>query len=608
MCGIFGCISENASAKVLDGLRKLEYRGYDSAGLAAILSNDYSKIEVRKTTGFVSDLALKLNDRFENSILSIGHTRWATHGAVTDFNAHPHNSEDGKISIVHNGIIENADILLEKVSRLGYSMKSETDTEVIVHLLDHEIKILEAGKKPLDAFINVISQLKGSWAIAVIIQGLDGILLSRQGAPMVIGKSDLDLFVSSDIQPLYGICTKIAYMDDGDNFLLTREGIIGADSTNIPNFKPLEGVYDEQDPGIFGHMMLKEIHDQPTSLSNALNGRISSDGINAKLSGFTLSAQEMKNLNNINLVACGTAYFASEIISTYLQELTGVASAAFIASEFPARSKCGPGSLTIGISQSGETKDTIDALQEAKRYGSQISSICNVIGSTLARLTGNGAYLHAGPEFAVASTKVFSNMVIVGLLLALGISDVSESERREITSSIRKIPTLISHQILEMNNSLLEAADLICETPSPIFIGRGGLSHYTAREGALKMMEVSYIPCIALPAGELKHGAIALISDGTPVIAIAPSESSLSKTESGIRECKSRGAKIILITDSEGPITDLADVLIKTPNPGRYLSPLTCAIPLQLLAYHVGVKRGVNVDRPRNLAKSVTVD
>lgn len=607
MCGIYGCISEHASSRVLEGLRKLEYRGYDSAGLAAIFPDNDGVIETEKTIGYVSDLVLKANGRFDGAIISIGHTRWATHGSVTDFNAHPHSSNDGKITIVHNGIIENADSLASKVSKLGYSLSSETDTEVIVHLLDHELKTQAEGKGHLDAFCTVISQLEGSWAIAAIAFGLDGILISRKGAPMVIGRGQDNLSVSSDVQPFYGACSEVAYMNDGDNFLLSSGGVIALSDSEIPEFEPLQGIYDEQDPGIFAHMMLKEIHDQPTSISNALSGRISADGLSARLSGLKNSQDEIKKFDRINLVACGTAYYASEIISSYIRDLTNIRSEAFIASEFPAKSVCSPNTLTIGVSQSGETKDTLDALLDAKKFGSHISSFCNVIGSTMARLTGNGAYLHAGPEFAVASTKVFTNMVAIGLLFALNISDISVNEKRKIIQDLRKIPSIISSQLMGIDDSITQAAEMIHKSEPPIFIGRGGLSSYVAKEGALKMMEISYIPCLSLPGGELKHGPIALISEGSPIIAIAPSDSKLSLMESSIRECKSRGAKIILVSDCEGPVANLADILIQTPSVNNYLSPITNAIAIQLLAYHVGVIKGVNVDRPRNLAKSVTV-
>ena len=607
MCGIFGCISDDAASLVLEGLRKLEYRGYDSAGLAAIFPENSGPIETERTTGYVSDLVSKANGRFDGAKISIGHTRWATHGGVTDSNAHPHSSQDGKITIVHNGIIENSVDLSSKLHKLGYTLNSETDTEVIVHLLDHEIKTQADSKDYLDAFCNVISELEGSWAIAAMVSGLNGILISRKGAPLVVGRGEGNISVSSDVQPFYGACSEVAYLMDGDNFLLTEEGIFSPTDSAVPVFEVLEGVYDEQDPGHFQHMMLKEIHDQPTSLSNVFSGRISSDGHNAFLSGFSLSPDEILKLERINLVACGTAYYASEIISSYIRKFSTIRSEAFIASEFPAKSVCSPNTLTIGISQSGETKDTLDALFEAKKFGSHVSGMCNVIGSTLSRFTGNGVYLHAGPEFAVASTKVFSNMIAAGLLFALTLSDIPSSGQRKIVQEMRKLPNIISKQLLDLDDSISEASKMILNSEPPIFIGRGGLSSYVAKEGALKMMEISYIHCLSLPGGELKHGPIALITEGSPVIAIVPSDDKLNLMESSIRECKSRGAKIILITDSEGPICDLADILINTNKTHPDLSPFVAIIPIQLLAYQVGVDKGVNVDRPRNLAKSVTV-
>ncbi len=606
MCGIYGCIADDAASKVLEGLIKLEYRGYDSAGLAAIFPEKEERIETEKTTGYVSDLVSKANGRFVGASVSIGHTRWATHGGVTDGNAHPHSSEDGNIALVHNGIIENSRELYEIISKLGYERKSETDTEVIVHLFDHELKTKPKDVTPLEAFSNAIRKLRGSWAIAAVVSGINGIFISKNGAPLVIGKGENNYSVSSDVHPFYGACSEIMYLSDGDNMFVSSEGVYTTlgDSSH---FIPLEGKYDEQNPGIHKHMMMKEIHDQPNSLSNVLNGRISADGLRTELGGLELNQDELKSLRRINLVACGTAFYAAQITSFYIRELTDITCEAFVSSEFPARSVCSPDSITIGISQSGETKDTIDAVLEAKINGSKIASFCNVIGSTLSRITGNGVYLHAGAEFAVASTKVFTNMVATGLLFAIYISDRPSKENLDVIAELRKLPNTIQGALMEDDGTIQEAAELIFSSEPPIFIGRGGLSSALAREGALKMMEISYIPCLAVPGGELKHGPIALISDKSVVIAVAPSGPQLNLMESSIRECKSRGAKIILISDNEGPILDSADIVINTDHSHYLLSPFGIAVVLQKLAYSVGVMHGINVDRPRNLAKSVTV-
>ena len=606
MCGIFGCISQNAAVKVLDGLRKLEYRGYDSAGLAAIFTNHKGPVETERTTGYVSDLVSKANGRFDGARISIGHTRWATHGGVTDYNAHPHSSNDGKISVVHNGIIENTSELLERVNNLGYHVNSETDSELIVHLLDHELKTQSKSKTPLDAFEATVSLLKGSWAIAVIMTGMEAILVARNGAPLVIGKGHNTICVSSDIQPFYGICSQVAYINDGDVFSVTNEGVKAGEEFQLPSFSILEGTYEEQDAGVFEDLMLKEIFDQPVSLTNVLSGRVSSDGLRVELGGLELNPEEINSLERINLVACGTAFFAAKIGARIIRKHSDINVEAFRGSEFPARKVCGPNTLTIGISQSGETKDTLDALQEARIAGSKITSFCNVIGSTIPRLTGNGAYLYAGPEYAVASTKVFTNMVAIILLFSLSFSKMPSGERTSIVQDLRELPNKIALFLRESEGSLDEAVSLLESASSAIFIGRG-ISAPLVEEGALKMMEVAYLPCLAYPGGELKHGPIALIEEGTPVIAVAPSCDELALMESSIRECKARGAKVILITDNEGPINEFADVILQTQSSIEETSPIVNVIPLQLLAYKLGKIKGLNVDRPRNLAKSVTV-
>lgn len=606
MCGIFGCISNDAADVVLEGLRKLEYRGYDSAGLAAIFPEHEGPVETERTTGYVSDLVSKANGRFNGAEISIGHTRWATHGGVTDSNAHPHTSNDGNITIVHNGIIENASDLLERVEKLGYDVTSETDSELIVHLLHHELNHQPERHTPLHAFHKTVGQLRGSWAIAAIMTGTDSILVARNGAPLIIGRSHKNICVSSDVQPFYGSCSEVAYMNDGDVFSISRRGISGLESSIIPEFEKLEGTVEEEDMGIFPHMMIKEIHDQPVSLSNVLGGRISSDGTRAELAGFSLSPEQMRDLDRINFVACGTAYYAAEIGTQFFRKFTDVTVESFRASEFPASLVCGPNTLTIAISQSGETKDSLDALQRAKITGGHVSSFCNVIGSTIARFTGNGAYLHAGQEYAVASTKAFSNMVVALILLALTVSEMPAQNRRKVVQQLRELPNKVSVQLKEDDGSIDKAIEILSNSSSAIFIGRG-ISSPLVEEGALKMMEVAYLPCLAYPGGELKHGPIALIDDGTPVIAVAPSDETLTLMESSIRECKSRGAKVILITDHEGPITDFADVILQTQFADCGTSAVVNAIPLQLLAYRLGDYKGLNVDRPRNLAKSVTV-
>jgi glucosamine--fructose-6-phosphate aminotransferase (isomerizing) len=606
MCGIFGCISTDAASIVLEGLRKLEYRGYDSAGLAATFNHHAGPVKTEKTIGYVSDLASKANGRFKGAAVCIGHTRWATHGGVTESNAHPHSSNDGQISIVHNGIIENASDLSERVKNLGYEVKSETDSEIIVHLLHHEIKTQAKTRSELDAFRRVVQMLRGSWAIAVISSEMKNILVARNGSPLVIGRGHKMVCVSSDIQPLHGICTEVAYVNDGDVLSIGRDSIIVSDDQIEPAFSKLEGSYEEQDTGIFSHLMEKEIHDQIISISNTIGGRLSADGSRAILGGMSLSPKEIRELDRINIVACGSAYFASLVGVEYIREYSDVTVDAFLSSEFSASKFCGKNTLTIAVSQSGETKDTLDALQAAKSEGGHVSAFCNVIGSTISRLAGNGAYLHSGTEYSVASTKVFTSMISLFAIFSLSISNVPKIKQKRLISGLRKLPNLVSKQLISDDGSIEKAVNLLTDSSFSIFIGRG-ISYPLAREGALKMMEVAYLPCLPFSGGELKHGPIALIEQDTPVIAIAPDDSTFTSMVSSIRECKARGAKIILITDVEGHECEFADIIISTQKFHPISSPVVNSIPLQLLAYNLGVKRDLNVDRPRNLAKSVTV-
>ena len=607
MCGIFGMIGDDSAIRTVEGLRRLEYRGYDSSGIAALLdtSDNKMRVEIERSVGYVANLANKINGRFKQSKVAIGHTRWATHGGITEANAHPHSSPDGLMSVVHNGIIENTSDLLSGVVKSGYKMTSETDTELIIHLLHQKIGSQRSPKLVLDAFKSVIDLLEGAWAIAVIVSGIDGIFVARDGAPLVLGRSENCVCVSSDPLPLYGTCTEVAYLDDGDVALITKEDVVLISDSATLDFAPHKGDYSPEDPGVFPHMMIKEIYDQPTALQNAIAGRLSAGGQNAMLSGFDLSPQEMRQLRRINLVGCGTAHFAAKLGARYIRKLTGIDVNAYHSSEFLSESLLGPGTLTIGVTQSGETKDTLDALSRAKMNGGNVSSICNVIDSTIARFTSNGAYLHAGPEYSVASTKAFTNMVAVLLLLALMLADQDGTEHRKIARRLRELPQRMA-KFVNSDFRYDPIVDSIADSNCVLYIGRGPSSHI-ADEGALKMMEVTYLPCLSYPGGELKHGPIALIEEGTPVIAIAPEDSHMPKMEANIRECAARGASVILISDRESSVEDFCTHVIRTPHVGPFLSPFMSIVPLHLLSYHVAIRMGKNVDRPRNLAKSVTV-
>ena len=607
MCGIFGTVGDDSAIRTVEGLRRLEYRGYDSSGIAALMDthDNEKKVEIERSVGYVSDLASKMNGKFKKSKVAIGHTRWATHGGVTEANAHPHSSSDGLMSVVHNGIIENTSALLAEVLESGYEMASETDTELIIHLLHQRIGKERDSELVLQALKDVTTRLEGAWAIAVIVSGVEGIFVARDGAPLVLGRCEKCVTVSSDPLPLYGTCSEIAYMDDGDVAFVSIESIeLLSDSSELL-FSPHKGNYSPEDPGVFPHMMLKEIHDMPVALQNGIAGRLSADGMGAMLSGFQLTPAQMRELRRINLVACGTAYFAAELGARYIRTLTGMEVNAYLSSEFLSDSLHGPKTLTIGITQSGETKDTLDALSRARINGGHVSSICNVIDSTIARFTGNGAYLYAGPEYSVASTKAFTNMTGILLLLALSIAGPSHENHQKIARGMRELPQRMA-SFLNSDLSYEEISKSLTDSDFVLFIGRGPSSHI-AREGALKMMEVTYKPCLAYPAGELKHGALALIEEGTPVIAIAPDDSHFQKIEANIRECASRGAKVILVTNRKSPVEDYCSHVIRTPDVDPFLSPFMSIMPLHLLSYHLASMLGRNVDRPRNLAKSVTV-
>ena len=607
MCGIFGVISNDAALETLEGLRRLEYRGYDSSGIAAIFdtSDGLEKVTTERSVGYVSDLANKIDDRFKGSKIAIGHTRWATHGGVTEVNAHPHTSNDQLMSVVHNGIIENTDVLVQEIEDSGYVLRSETDTEVIIHLLHKELGEDRCPIRALESLQNVVQRLEGAWALAVIMSGLDGILIAKNGAPLILGRSDDSLCVSSDPMPLYGKSSEIAYLDDGDIGYVSMNSMDIITRSAELEFKPHQGQYIPEDPGIFGHMMLKEIYDQPTSLQNAITGRISADGKVASLSGFKLKPEQIRKLDRINLVACGTAYFSAKIGVEYIRRFSNIPTEAYLSSEFPADHVCGPNTLTIGITQSGETKDTYDALNSAKIEGSHISSICNVIDSTIARFTGNGAYLYAGPEYSVASTKAFTNMTAVLLVLGLMLDENGGSEKINIIKSFRKTPNKMSN-FLHSNFELDNVVEYLKQSKFAIFMGRG-INYHIACEASLKMMELTYMPCLAYPGGELKHGPLALIEDGTPVIAIAPNDTHYHRMEANLRECASRGASVILVTDKENPACDYCKEIIKIPQNHQLLTPFLTVMPMHLLAYKLALSLNRNVDRPRNLAKSVTV-
>jgi glucosamine--fructose-6-phosphate aminotransferase (isomerizing) len=611
MCGIVGYIGDHEAAPLLlEGLRRLEYRGYDSAGLTVCANGT---LDTRKRAGKITDLMKALEGDLPRGTVGIAHTRWATHGAPTTRNAHPHHDDSGEIAVVHNGIIENAGVLRQKLKELGHQFCSDTDTEVLAHLIE------EAYEDNLEgAVAAALAQVEGTYGIAVVSsRDPNKLVAARNGSPLLLGLCDDNCyFVASDAAAVVEHTRDVVYLDDGEVAVLGREGYRTLDLKGRPLAKEVSHVswdLETIEKGGFRHYMLKEIFEQPSSVRDTMRGRLLEAEGAARLGGLSscLPWQEIENFNRVVLTACGTSWHAALIGEYMLEEFTRLPVETEYASEFRYRDPVlDERSLVIAISQSGETADTLAALREAKKRGARAVSIVNVVGSTIARAADCGVYIHAGPEIGVASTKAFTSQVVALALFSLYFgrsAGVAKRRGHELVAAMRRLPDQIS-EILGRNDEVRQLAELYHHHRNFLYLGRG-YNFPVALEGALKLKEISYIHAEGYPAAEMKHGPIALIDENMPVVFIAPRDSVYQKVLSNIEEVKARGGRVIAITtDGNGELHALADHVISVPSTLEMLQPVLTVIPLQLLAYHIAVLRGCDVDQPRNLAKSVTVE
>ncbi|SDO49106.1 glutamine--fructose-6-phosphate transaminase [Paenibacillus sp. yr247] len=608
MCGIVGYIGKRDSQNILlEGLKKLEYRGYDSAGVA-IHTN--AGLELRKSKGRISELETRLEAQPLAGFAGIGHTRWATHGKPSDANSHPHADNDMKISVVHNGIIENHLQLKEELEQLGYQFLSETDTEVISHLISHHYE-----GNITDAVRMAVSQVRGAYAIAVLSEHEpDKLVAVRSASPLIIGVGEGENFIGSDIPAILEHTRDVYILNDGEMAVLTKDGV--ELMTLEGNFIAREMFRIDWDlmtaeKNGYDTFMLKEIHEQPRAYLDTMRGRID-EGKSILLTGVGLSAVEIRGLTQIHMVACGTAYHAALIGKTVIERLTRIPVEVDLASEYRYRMPViHKNTLVIVVSQSGETADTLAALREAKQWGAHVMAITNVIGSSVAREADDVLFTQAGPEIAVASTKAYSSQLIafylLGMFMAQSLETLDQKALSELIANLERLPSQLEDMLKDLDQIQL-LAELISNQNHLFFIGRG-LDYSLAMEASLKLKEISYIHSEAYAAGELKHGSLALIEEGTPVIALATQELLMDKTVSNIKEVKARGAYVIaLAMEGNTELEKTADQVIYVPRTISLFTPALAVAPLQLLAYYTASIRGNDVDKPRNLAKSVTVE
>lgn len=610
MCGIVGYIGDKNCVPILiQGLKRLEYRGYDSAGIGVIHQNEPIII---KNKGKVSLLEEKVSELFLDSNIGIGHTRWATHGIPNEQNAHPHTNQDKTLFVIHNGIIENFQTLKNRLIVSGFKFESDTDTEVLAHLIDSFLKKGFSLSKSVQMTLNEVS---GTYGLAVIYsKEPDKIIAARKGSPLVIGIGKGENFIASDVSAILAYTKNVIYLDDGEFAEIYRDKYLVKNISDKKIEKEIHEInmsIDEIDKGGYPHFMLKEIMEQPESTQNSMRGRLLLNEGEAKLGGLTDVIDRLVNSKRIMISACGTSWHAALVGEYMIEQYARIPVEVEYASEFRYRNPIlSADDSILFISQSGETADTLAALREAKSKGALALGICNVVGSTIARESMSGVYIHAGPEIGVASTKAFTAQLVVLALITLLISKrkgLPSSEGKKITKALSEIPKQIE-QILLLNDEIEKIAEEFKDAHNFLYLGRG-YNFPVALEGALKLKEISYIHAEGYPAAEMKHGPIALIDEDMPVVFIAPKDSTYEKILSNIQEVRARGGRIIAVADNgDGEIDKLVDYTIKIPRTIEMLTPILTSIPLQLLAYHIAVKKGLDVDQPRNLAKSVTVE
>ena len=609
MCGIVGYVgNENAVPILLDGLKRLEYRGYDSAGVAVLRDG---KIDVRRSVGKLANLEKALNGISLNGIVGIGHTRWATHGKPSEQNAHPHRS--GPLALVHNGIIENYATLKEGLQKDGYRFESETDTEVMAHLIARSLK---AGLGLEEAVRAATGEVRGSYAIAVMSQDAPGTLVAaRSGCPLVVGKNKQGAFVASDVTAILAHTRDVVFLEDGDIAALSENGLTVKDAEGKPVARAVTRIaWDAAaaEKGGYPHFMLKEIHEQPQVILDTMRGRYTYEQGEADLPDIGLTPEQFAAVDRIWIVACGTSWHAGLVGKYLIEEMVRAPVQVDIGSEFRYRDPLiGKGDLLIAISQSGETADTLAAVRHARQQGAQVVSICNVVGSSLARESEGVLYTHAGPEIGVASTKAFTAQLTALYLLALHLGrvrgKVSVADGKAWLDRLVTLPAHVRH-LLEREGEVRAIATRYHAKNNFLYLGRG-INYPIALEGALKLKEISYIHAEGYAAGEMKHGPIALIDKDMPVVVLAPRDRLYEKTVSNLMEVKARSAPVIaFVTEGDRELGKQADAVFTVPDVHPLLTPVLFTVPLQLLAYHIAVLRGADVDQPRNLAKSVTVE
>ncbi len=615
MCGIVGYIGRaDAVPILLDGLRRLEYRGYDSAGIATFNGGG---IEVRKTVGRIADLTKVIATSPPHGHLGISHTRWATHGGVTNENAHPHFDQSRRLVLVHNGVIENYLPLRAQLEEKGHDFQSQTDTEVLAHLIgmafDNRKEKTQAAL--VEAVRESLRQVIGTYGIAVIHADVPGVLIgARRGSPLVLGVGKGEHFLASDVSAIVAHTREAVYLNDYEIVTIRADGfdictLAGSDASF--QVSKVEFQAEDVDKGAFPHYMLKEIFEQPNSVRDALRGRLSMEEATAKLGGLEMTNGELRQVERIVLSGCGTAFHAAMVGEYLIESLAHIPVECEFASELRYRNlPMTRDTLVFVISQSGETADTLAALRESQRKGHRTLGICNNVASTIARETDGGVYMHAGPEIGVAATKSFTSQLTIVTLLALLLGRIrylSYAEGLDIISEIEKLPEKVA-RTLELNDHVAAIAKKYSHVRNFLFMGRQS-NYPIALEGALKLKEISYIAASGYPSAELKHGVIALVNEETPSVFIAPRDAVFEKNLSNIEEVKARNGPVIAVgTEGDQSLAKIADEVIHIPKAPDYLTPILSVIPLQLLAYHIGVDLGCDVDKPRNLAKSVTVE